>query len=127
MNKTFGYGAENRWHDQYFARALAVAVDGVDTGALSVGAHHGALCVTLAASGDGVSATDLCMSILESDDVAGTFEEKSDGPTVMVSGTFEDGAILAKLVLPDCKDVVKMHLEGTLTGKVDVFLNYLAR
>lgn len=22
MNKTFGYGAENRWHDQYFARAL---------------------------------------------------------------------------------------------------------
>lgn len=127
MSKTFEYGAENRWHDQYFARALAVTADGVDTDALSVGAHHGALCVTLAANGEGVRATDLCMSIMESYDAAGTFEGKSDGPTVMVSGAFEDGAILAKLVLPDCKDFVKMHLEGALTGKVDVFLNYLAR
>ncbi len=67
------------------------------------------------------------MSILESDEAAGNFEEKTDGPTLMVSGAFEDGAILARLVLPDCKDFVKMHLEGTLTGKVDVFLNYLAR
>ena len=127
MSKHFEYGAENRWHDQYFARALPVDVSGTDTNALAVGAHHGALCVTLAANGDGVNATDLCMSIKESGDATGTFEEKSDGPTVMVSGAFEDGAILARLVLPDCKDHVKMHLEGTLTGKVDVFLNYLAR
>ncbi|WP_304473630.1 hypothetical protein [uncultured Desulfovibrio sp.] len=127
MSKTFEYGAENRWHDQYFARALAVTADGIDTDALAVGAHHGSLCVTLAANGDGVNATELCMSILESDEAAGNFEEKTDGPTLMVSGAFEDGAILARLVLPDCKDFVKMHLEGTLTGKVDVFLNYLAR
>lgn len=127
MSTQFGYGMESRWHDQYFARDLAVGAGGADTGALPVGAHNGALCVVLAARGQEVSASDLCMSILESDDPAGPFEEKGDGPMVMVSGSFEDGAALARLVLPDCRAHVKMHLEGTLAGAVDVFLTCLAR
>ena len=127
MSTHFGYGLESRWHDQYFARDLAVGAGGVDTDPLSVGAHNGALCVVLAAAGQGVSASDLCMSILAGDDPAGPFEAKGDGPMIMVSGEFEDGAALARLILPDCRNHVKMHLEGALTGGVDVFLTCLAR
>lgn len=131
----FEYGAENRWHDQYFAKELALAagegenaVASATTGALAVGQHHGSLCVVLAASADGVEAEELVMSILESDAADGTFAAKADGPAVkLAEGAFGAGDIMAKLVLPDCKDYVKMQLSGGLTGKVDVYLGYLAR
>lgn len=131
----FEYGAENRWHDQYFAKELALvagegenAAASADTDALAVGRHHGSLCVVLAASGDGVKPDDLALSILESEEPDGTFTAKADGPVVtLAEGTFNTGDIMAKLVLPDCKDYVKLHLAGGLTGKVDVYLGYLAR
>ena len=128
MPHTFEYGKENRWHDQYFARALAVTADGVEgENPLAVGQHNGALAVSVAASGGTVTAADLCMSILESDTADGPFEPKADGPVIMVSGDFDDGATLAQMGLPNCKRYVKMHLEGGLTGAVDVFMSYLAR
>lgn len=134
MSGSFEYGAGNRWHDQYFARELGLeagaegAAATAVTDALAVGKHHGALCVILAASGDGVTPDDLTMSILESDDPAGAFALKSDGPMVTIAeGAFSDREVMASLVLPDCKDYVKIRLEGGLTGKVDVYLGYLAR
>lgn len=131
----FEYGSENRWHDQYFAKELALvagegenATSQATTEALAVGRHHGSLCVVLAASGDAVKPDDLSLGILESDEPDGAFTAKSDGPVVTIAeGTFNAGDIMAKLVLPDCKDYVKLHLAGGLTGKVDVYLSYLAR
>lgn len=128
MPHTFEFGRENRWHDQYFARALAVTADGVEgENALAVGQHHGALAVSVAAAGGAVTATGLAVSIMESDTAEGPFEARADGPVITVSGDFEDGVTLALMGLPDCKRYVKIHLEGTLTGTVDVFMSYLAR
>ena len=131
---SFAYGAENRWHDQYFAKELELAAGAegaaatADTEALAVGQHHGSLCVVLAASVDEVEADDLSLSILESDEADGDFTAKADGPVVTIAeGTFDAGDIMAKLVLPDCKDYVKLRLSGGLSGKVDVYLSYLAR
>ncbi|MDE7372093.1 MAG: hypothetical protein K2N07_10235 [Desulfovibrio sp.] len=124
----FEYGSENRWHDQYFARGLELTGTTATTDALAVGRHHGSLCVVLAAAGDEVEADALSLSILESDEADGTFTAKADGPVLtLAEGTFNTGDIMAKLVLPDCKDFVKMQLAGGLTGKVDVYLGYLAR
>ena len=130
----FEYGSENRWHDQYFARGLELTAGAegkpgsATTEALAVGKHHGSLCVTLAAAGDEVEADALSLSIMESDEADGTFTAKADGPVLtLAEGTFNTGDIMAKLVLPDCKDFVKMQLAGGLTGKVDVYLGYLAR
>ena len=124
----FEYGSENRWHDQYFARGLELTGTTGTTDALAVGRHHGSLCVVLAAAGDEVEADALSLSIMESDEADGTFTAKADGPVLtLAEGTFNTGDIMAKLVLPDCKDFVKMQLAGGLTGKVDVYLGYLAR
>ena len=128
MSGSFEYGAENRWHDQYFAKELELTGTAVTTEALAVGKHHGSLCVVLAAAEDEVEASDLALSIMEGDEPEGTFAAKADGPVVTIAeGTFNAGDIMAKLVLPDCKDYVKMQLAGGLDGKVDVYLGYLAR
>ncbi len=124
----FGYNETNRWHDQYFGKAVTVAADGTDTEqALAVGAHGGALAVCVAAAGGPADAQDLCLCLLEADTPEGPFEPKADGPTVMVTGTFEDRAPLMEVMLPDCKPYVKVHLEGGLTGTADVFLTYIPR
>ena len=128
MNGSFEYGGENRWHDQYFAKELELTGTTATTDALPVGKHHGSLCVVLAAAGDEVEADALSLSILECEAPDGTFTAKTDGPVVtLAEGTFNTGDIMAKLVLPDCKDYVKMQLAGGLDGKVDVYLGYLAR
>ncbi|MBD5647985.1 MAG: hypothetical protein HDQ89_10405 [Desulfovibrio sp.] len=128
MSGSFEYGAENRWHDQYFARELELTGTTATTEALAVGKHHGSLCVVLAAAGDEVKADALSLSIMECYEADGTFTAKADGPVVtLAEGTFGAGDIMAKLVLPDCKDYVKMQLAGGLDGKVDVYLGYLAR
>ena len=128
MSGSFEYGGESRWHDQYFARELELTGTTATTDALAVGKHHGSLCVVLAAAGDEVKADALSLSIMECDEADGTFTAKTDGPVVtLAEGTFNTGDIMAKLVLPDCKDYVKMQLAGGLDGKVDVYLGYLAR
>ena len=128
MSGSFEYGAENRWHDQYFAKELELTGTTATTEALAVGKHHGSLCVVLAAAGDEVEADALSLSIMECEAPDGTFTAKADGPVVTIAeGTFNAGDIMAKLVLPDCKDYVKMQLAGGLDGKVDVYLGYLAR
>ena len=128
MSGSFEYGGENRWHDQYFAKELELTGTTAVTEALPVGKHHGSLCVVLAAAGDEVEADALSLSIMECDEADGTFTAKADGPVVtLAEGTFNTGDIMAKLVLPDCKDYVKLQLAGGLDGKVDVYLGYLAR
>lgn len=128
MSGSFEYGAENRWHDQYFAKELELTGTTATTEALAVGKHHGSLCVVLAAAGDEVEADALSLSIMEGEAPDGTFTAKADGPVVTIAeGTFNAEDIMAKLVLPDCKDYVKMQLAGGLDGKVDVYLGYLAR
>lgn len=124
----FAYGAENRWHDQYFAKELELTGTTATTEALAVGKHHASLCVVLAAAEDEVEASGVALSIMECEEPDGTFTAKADGPVVtLAEGTFSAGDIMAKLVLPDCKDFVKMRLAGGLSGKVDVCLGYLAR
>ena len=128
MSGSFEYGGENRWHDQYFAKELELTGTTATTDALPVGRHHGSLCVVLAAAGDEVEADALSLSIMDCDEADGTFTAKADGPVVtLAEGTFNAGDIMAKLVLPDCKDYVKLQLAGGLDGKVDVYLGYLAR
>lgn len=139
MNKTFGYGAENRWHDQYFEKGVTLpgSASAVCANALAVGQHHGALAVTLVADG-AVSipaAKKLTVTLQGGDTENGAFADVAGAPEMSVSGgagaatTFADGEIIGKLVLPDMADYAKVKLttDGAATGKVDVFLKYLAR
>lgn len=139
MNKTFEYGAENRWHDQYFEKGIALpgSAGVVCANALAVGQHHGALAVTLVADG-AVSipaAKKLTVTIQGSDAEGGAFADIAGAPEMSVSGgtgattSFGDGETIGKLVLPDMAAFAKIKLttDGAATGKVDVFLNYLAR
>nr|WP_296984474.1 hypothetical protein [uncultured Desulfovibrio sp.] len=123
---TFEFGKENRWHDQYFGTDLAVTTDGADTDALAVGQHLGALAITVCANG-AVDATSLELTFKESDTENGTFEAPAAALKLTIAGTFADGQTIGKMLLPDCKSFVKANLKGTATGKVDVFLSYIAR
>lgn len=123
---TFEFGKENRWHDQYFGKGLAVTTDGADTDALTVGEHLGALAITVCANGE-VDATSLELTFKESDDEDGAFVAPENVLTLGMAGEFADGQTIGKLLLPDCKAFVKANLKGTVTGKVDVFLSYIAR
>lgn len=123
---SFEYGKENRWHDQYFAKALAVTDEGVDTDAQQVGTHQGSLAVTLCANGE-VTASGLEVSYKESATEDGVYAAPANVLTLALSGTYADGAVMGKLVLPDCEEYVKVTCKGTVTGKVDVLLSYLAR
>ena len=128
MSKHFEYGAENRWHDQYFEKGVTLPDSSgvVCANALAVGQHHGALAVTLVADG-AVSipaAKKLIVSVQGSDTENGVFADGADAAAV-----FADGEVIGKLVLPDMADYarIKLTTDGAATGKVDVFLNYPAR
>ena len=123
---TFEFGKENRWHDQYFGKNLAITTGGADTDALAVGQHLGALAITVCANG-AVSATSLELTFKESDDEDGTFAAPAATLKLTIAGDFVDGQTIGKMLLPDCKSFVKANLKGTVTGKVDVFLSYIAR
>lgn len=123
---TFEFGKENRWHDQYFGKELAITTSGADTDALAVGQHLGALAITVCANG-AVSATSLELTFKESDDEGGTFAAQAATLKLTIAGDFVDGQTIGKMLLPDCKAFVKANLKGTVTGKVDVFLSYIAR
>lgn len=135
---TFAYGSENRWHDQYFGKgkSLASASFVCDT-ALAVGEHHGALAVTVAASGNVsiASGKSVKLTIQGADAADGTFADVAGAPELSVSGgasaatTFTDGDIIAKMVLPDMAAYAKIKVtsDTTNSGAVDVYLGYLAR
>lgn len=123
---TFEFGKENRWHDQYFGKELAITTGGDDTNALAVGQHLGALAITVCANGD-VNATSLELTFKESDTKGGTFAAPAASLKLTIAGEFVDGQTIGKMLLPDCKPFVKANLKGTVTGKVDVFLSYIAR
>lgn len=139
MSKHFEYGAENRWHDQYFEKGVTLpdSAGVVCANALAVGQHHGALAVTLVADG-AVSipaAKKLIVSVQGSGTENGVFADVASAPEMSVSGgadaaaVFADGEVIGKLVLPDMADYarIKLTTDGAATGKVDVFLNYPAR
>lgn len=134
----FAYGSENRWHDQYFAKAASLATASfVCADALAVGAHHGALAVAVVAHG-AVSiapAKALKLTILGADAEDGEFSEPAGAPEVTVKGgsgaatAFEDGEVVCKLALPDMPRYAKIKVtsDATNAGDVDVILSYLAR
>ena len=104
---------------------------------LAVGQHHGALAVTIAAKGavSIPSTKKLTVTIQGADTEDGSFADIPGAPEMSVSGgasaatAFADGDIIGKLVLPDMQRYAKIKLttDGAATGKVDVFLSYLAR
>lgn len=136
---TFAYGSENRWHDQYFGKdvSLPSSESTVCATALAVGRHHGALVVTIAAKGavSIPSGKKLTVSLQGADTEGGTFADIPGAPEMSVSAgaseavAFTDGDIIGKLVLPDMQPYAKVKLttDGAATGKVDVYLGYLAR
>lgn len=136
---TFTYDSENRWHDQYFGRDVSMpsSTSSVCDTALAVGRHHGALAVVIAAKGAvSIPATKtFTVSIQGADTEDGAFADVTGAPEMSVSGgaseavTFADGDIIGRLVLPDMQPYAKIKLttDGAATGKVDVYLGYLAR
>lgn len=134
----FEYGQDNRWYDQYFDRTKSIAsASFVCTNPLAVGEHHGALAVTVAASGDVsiASGKSFKLTIQGSDTEDGTFNDVAGAPEVSVSGglsevaKFADGDTICKLVLPDMQRYAKIRVtsDATNSGNVDVYLSYLAR
>ena len=112
----FEFGSENRWHDQYFGKDVTIpsTTSTVCDTPLAVGQHHGALAVTIAAKG--------AVSIPSTQKLTVTIQGADTE-----DGSFAD--ITGKLVLPEMKRYAKIKLttDGAATGKVDVFLSYLAR
>ena len=121
----FEYGRENRFFDQYF-----VENGGAGTyGPLSVGPQNGAVCVTVAANGT-VTANASTLKITASKTVDGTFEASVPDVMLTMTGTYQNGEVMGQLVVPNTTpDYIKAVLTtGTaLTGKVDIYLQYLAR
>ncbi|WP_337430840.1 hypothetical protein [Bilophila sp.] len=135
----FEFGSENRWYDQYFGKdvALPSTTSKVCDTPLAVGQHHGSLAVTIAAKGavSIPSTKKLTVTIQGADTEDGSFADIAGAPEMSISGgtsaatEFADGDIMGKLVLPDMARYAKIKLttDGAATGKVDVFLSYLAR
>lgn len=135
----FEFGSENRWYDQYFGKdvALPSTTSKVCDTPLAVGQHHGSLAVTIAAKGavSIPSTKKLTLTIQGADTEDGSFADIAGAPEMSISGgasaatEFADGDIIGKLVLPDMARYAKIKLttDGAATGKVDVFLSYLAR
>ena len=133
----FEFGSENRWHDQYFGKDVTIpsTTSTVCDTPLAVGQHHGALAVTIAAKGavSIPSTKKLTVTIQGADTEDGSFADIPGAPEMSVSGgasaapAFAD--VIGKLVLPNMKRYAKIKLttDGAATGKVDVFLSYLAR
>lgn len=136
---SFEFGSENRWYDQYFGKGVTLpsSTNSVCNTALSVGKHHGSLAVVVVANGDVSipSTKKLTVTIQGSDTEDGSFADIAGAPEMSVNGgtsaatAFSDGDIIGRLVLPDMKRYAKIKLttDGAATGKVDVFLSYLAR
>lgn len=132
---TFAYGEESRWADQYFMKDEALPnATAKESAALQVGATNGALKYVISAVtavSIPASAT-LTATILESDDNQ-TFVENSSFPQIVFGGTaktdFAAGDVLGELILPNCKQYVKIKLtsSGASTGSINVWLGYLAR
>lgn len=121
----FEYGRENRFFDQYFVEAGAAGTHGP----LSVGPLNGAVCVTVAANGT-VTANGSTLKLTGAAKADGTFEDITPSVLLTMTGTYEHGEVLGQLVVPNtAPDFIKAVLTaGTaLTGKVDVYLQYLAR
>ena len=135
----FEFGSENRWYDQYFGKdvALPSTTSKVCDTPLAVGQHHGSLAVTIAAKGavSIPSTKKLTVTIQGADTEDGSFADIAGAPEMSISGgtsaatEFADGDIMGKLVLPEMARYAKIKLttDGAATGKVDVFLSYLAR
>ena len=134
----FAYGNDNRWHDQYFDREKAVNTSEIACeNALAVGAHRGALAVTVAANGKVSVAAGkaLVLTVQGCDTEDGEFSDVPGAPEVRVKGgvseaaAFEDGEVLCTLVLPDMQRYAKMKLasDATNSGSVAVYLSCLAR
>ena len=135
----FEFGSENRWYDQYFGKdvALPTTTSKVCDTPLAVAQHHGSLAVTIAAKGavSIPSTKKLTVTIQGADTEDGSFADIAGAPEMSISGgtsaatEFADGDIMGKLVLPDMARYAKIKLttDGAATGKVDVFLSYLAR
>ena len=134
----FAYGSDNRWHDQYFDREKAVnTADIACEAALAVGAHRGALAVTVAANGpvSVASGKALVLTVQGCDTEDGEFSDVPGAPEVSVKGgssaaaSFEDGEVLCTLVLPDMQRYAKIRLtsDAANSGSVDVYLACLAR
>ena len=123
----FEYGSENRWYDQYFGKNVTVEEGGTECPErLTVGGHHGALAVTVAAAAAG-TVTNGTVTLLESDEADCGFAEKEDAPVLTIKNASpEAGDVIAKMVLPDCRRYVGIRLGGTMPA-CDVFLSYLAR
>jgi hypothetical protein len=121
--------------DQYFGKGATLPANTTAqlAQALVTGAHAGALAVTAAASG-AVSipaATTLTVSLSDGDaeDALSAFPV-SCAFSFADALTAADGDVLARFVLPDTKKFVKVTLgtnKAAVSGKVDVFLEYLAR
>ena len=134
----FEFGSENRWYDQYFGKdvALPSTTSKVCDTPLAVGQHHGSLAVTIAAKGAvSIPSTKKLTVTIQADTEDGSFADIAGAPEMSISGgtsaatEFADGDIMGKLVLPDMARYAKIKLttDGAATGKVDVFLSYLAR
>ena len=123
----FAYGQDNRWHDQYFEKGMAVSGSTDSENALAVGRHHGALAIVVAAAVDG-TVTDGTLSFKDCDTEDGAFSTPENAPELTVaSAAPAAGDIIAVYVLPDCRRYVKAVLGGTWPSKVDVYLSCLAR
>lgn len=121
----FEYGRENRFFDQYFVEDGAAGT----YGPLSVGPLNGAVCVTVAANGP-VTANASTLKLQGADKADGEFDDITPDVMLTMTGSYEHGEVLGQLVVPNtAPDYIKAVLTaGTaLTGKVDVYLQYLAR
>lgn len=123
----FEYGSGNRWYDQYFGRDVKVSSGGTECpDRLAVGQHNGALVVCVAATAAG-TVTNGTVTLMDSDEADCGFAVKEDAPVLTVkSATVEEGDIIARMVLPNCKRYAAIKLGGTMPN-CDVFLSYLAR
>lgn len=121
----FAYGNENRWHDQYFTKNSGAGT----YGPLPAGDTNGALAVTVAANGP-VTASASTLKLLAADTEDGSYQAISPDITVSITGTYEDGDIMAQLIVPNnIPKFLKATLDtGTsLSGNVDIYTQYLAR
>lgn len=123
----FSYDSDNRWHDQYFEKGMAVSGETTSENALAVGQHHGSLAIVVSAAAAG-SVSSGTVTFKDDDAEDGSFATNDAAPVLTItSATVEAGDIIAKYVLPDCKRYVKAVLGGTWPSTVDVTLQYLAR
>ncbi len=135
---SFGYNKRTRYADQYFEKGLTLAASGSPTGenALRVGKHLGSQSLIVSAAGKVTlpAAAKITVDIFESDTKDGTYAIHKTMPGVTLTApsggaTYADGEDLLQIVLPDCKNFVKIRLTSAASaaGTFDLYLDYLAR